>query len=82
MPRNEQIIRALDTEHLDTDQDRSDHHGMHTIDSDAIDPLQPSEHASMLTHKARISSEIGHGPAGFHTAENVAPCEVLVFNRD
>jgi hypothetical protein len=82
MPRNEQIIRALDTEHLDTDQDRSDHHGMHTIDSNAINPLQPAERGSVLIHKARISSEIGHGPAGFHTAENVALCQMLVFNRD
>ena len=36
MPRNEQIIRTLDTEHLDTDEDRGDHHGMHAIDADAV----------------------------------------------
>jgi hypothetical protein len=53
---------------------------MHAIDSDAVNPLQPAERLSVLIHKARISSEIGHGSAGFDTAENVPLRQVLVLN--
>ena len=82
MPRNEQVIRALHPQHFDTHQDRRDHDGMHAIDADAVNPLQPAERGSVLIHKARISSEIGHGAAGFDTAKDVALCQVLVLNRD
>jgi hypothetical protein len=80
--RDQQVIRPLHTQHFDAHEDRSDHDSMHAIDADAINPLQPAERGSVLMHKARISSEIGHGPAGFHTAKNVALCQVLMFNRD
>jgi hypothetical protein len=80
--RDQQIICAFDTQHLDTDQDRRDHHGVHTIDADAVNPLQPAQRGSVLIYKARISSEIGHGAAGLDTAENVTLCQMLVLNRD
>jgi hypothetical protein len=82
VPRNEQVISALDSQHLDTDQDRRDQDGMHAIDGDAVNPLQPAERGSMLIHKTRISTEIGHSATGFDAAKNVALCEVLMLDRD
>jgi hypothetical protein len=78
--RDQQVIRALNSQHFESHQDRGDDHGVNAVDSNAIHALQPGERRTLLVREARIGSHFSYRAAGFNPAKNVFPCQVLVLN--
>src|ERR1035438_3606760 len=82
MSRNQQLVRVLDAERLDTYQRGREHNSVVTVARQRIRPHKPWQTLSALATEGDVMTKLFSPAAGFPPTQHVPFGRLLVFNRD
>jgi hypothetical protein len=79
MLRNQQFVRGRFPEHFNAYQNRCQYHCVRAVHADRLDRAEAFSWLAVISGEGHIMPNVSRGTTGFQSTDDVALCQVLVF---